>query len=101
MVIFPFFRWICILLSKLLCKSEYACAQTILFAALDFNVQNIGGIYISLVDRFLNTMTCSSFYAPQVHTVFNISFSLPIYFLWTIKNSCIQRPLTEIKLMNQ
>ncbi|XP_055325566.1 uncharacterized protein LOC129579481 [Sitodiplosis mosellana] len=34
-------------LSNILCKSDRACADTIIFAAIDISVQNLSGIYLS------------------------------------------------------
>lgn len=40
-------RQLAILFAKVLCKSEEACAESIIYAAIDFSLQNLSGIYIS------------------------------------------------------
>lgn len=36
-----------VFLAKILLKSEQACAKTIIFAAIDFSLQNVSGVYLS------------------------------------------------------
>lgn len=39
-------QWV-IFLTKIFLKTERACASTIIFAAIDFSLQNISGVYLS------------------------------------------------------
>lgn len=42
-----FIRKLAVFLAKILLKTEQACADTIIFAAIDFSCQNTSGIYLS------------------------------------------------------
>lgn len=44
---FALIRQWTVFLAKILLKSDQACANTIIFAAIDFSLQNISGVYLS------------------------------------------------------